>query len=82
VEGTAACAAATLVSWGAVLIGAWACNRQYKWSLGLEGLNQGWVPAWVGVGVATVLASVHEAVTGQLDNLVVPLHYMALLCCV
>ena len=77
VEGTCAAAAATLAGWwllaAADLVGAGgggpagsACAAGGAW--------------WARLVAATALSCVLEAVTEQLDNLFVPLHYFALLC--
>ena len=36
--------------------------------------------SWTALGAATCLSCLLEAVTTQLDNIFVPLHYFALLC--
>jgi dolichol kinase len=64
VEGTLAGAAATLLAW-ALLAAA-------------SGQRLGAV-SWAKLWGATMLSSLFEAVTPQLDNLFVPLHYYAVL---
>jgi dolichol kinase len=63
VEGTAAGAIASLASWCLLSI-----------------FSDGAMPPlpWLKLAVVTALSSLLEAVTSQLDNLVVPLHYFAL----
>ena len=68
VEGTLGGLAATLLAWW--LAGALA-----------PGLGAARALPWPALLAATALSSLLEAATTQLDNLFVPLHYFALLCC-
>jgi dolichol kinase len=74
VEGTAGGAAAALAAWGALAWAAPALREASSWGGG----GGGGVAA--GFAAATAAAAVLEAATAQLDNLVVPLQYFALLC--
>lgn len=70
-EGTLGGLTATLLGWAAL-----------GW-LGGSGLGgaQHTPAALLGLLAATAMSSLLEALTTQLDNLFVPLHYCALLCC-
>jgi dolichol kinase len=73
VEGTLGGAVATLAVWALLLRAAPSLQLGGTWGGG-HGAAVGWL-----VG-ATALSSGLEAATAQLDNLMVPLHYYALLC--
>lgn len=74
VEGTVASVLASLAAWLA-LSGAFGVPLM-SGSWGGSGV---WAPAWL--VTSTVLSSLLEASTDQLDNIFVPLHYFSLLCC-
>lgn len=70
IEGTAAGAVAALVVW-AMLLGSGLVTAP----------STGGIRGWLALGGATLLSSLLEATTEQLDNIFVGLHYFALLCC-
>lgn len=85
-EGTLGGTAATLAGW-------WLAGAVASWLVSLTGsgadsssssngsnFTAGSI-SWAALAGATALSSLLEAVTCQLDNLFVPLHYFALLCC-
>jgi dolichol kinase len=74
-EGTAAGAIATLCAWAALSASPWGSSFRSEEA-------GGWALPWCALFAATLLSSLLEAVTLQLDNLFVPLHYFALLACI
>eukprot|EP00887_Chlorella_sp_A99_P003364 scaffold26.g3364.t1 len=71
-EGTAAAVAATMAAW-------WLLLRGGGGVVAAGGADGGAVP-WGPLLGATALSCLTEALTTQLDNLLVPAHYLALLC--
>lgn len=83
VEGTVAGAVTVLAAWVGLIHAGLIAQPEIAWGIGggISGQfwsGSGWVVAMV---AATVLSSLLEAATEQLDNLFVPLHYFSLLCC-
>lgn len=92
-EGTAAAVAATLAAWALLLASAASAGHaggaggssssgssgdggfEFPGGQLAAGLAGGWVP----LAAATALSCLLEAVTTQLDNIFMPLHYFALL---
>lgn len=70
IEGTAAGVAATLGAW-------WLLAAALPSRGGGDGLQ---IDSWGQLAVASALSCLLEAVTTQLDNVFMPLHYFALLC--
>jgi dolichol kinase len=77
VEGTLAGAVTVVIAWIGLVYWGYIPEMQCIWGGGGNANN-----GWVVLVAVTVLNSLLEASTEQLDNLFIPLHYFALLVCV
>ncbi len=79
VEGTLAAAVTVMIAWLGLVYYQYIPEMQCIWDFGNNSTS---ILGWAVLGAVTVLNSVLEASTEQLDNLFIPLHYFALLLCV
>ena len=79
VEGTLAGAAMSMAAWVSLIQSQCIPVPEFAWNIGGEMGSSKWMVPMLG---ATLLSSLLEAATEQLDNLFIPVHYFTLLCCI